>query len=304
MSMPSRYRRQLSISIVLVATMVLSAVAVLGFARTSFGVAGNTVTIGSDTVQPGHSVSVPVDAFVSPGLLGAATIEVSYNPNVLDATNCGTGTSDGSLVLCNKDFDNDGVNPDIVRLSVAFVPVASGPLHLVDITFEAVGGPGSSTPLTLNVTIFIDGDNQPLLHEATNGLITISATATPTATAAPTASPSPTATVLEVTETPAPASGTAAPTPTPTATATATPALSPTPTPTATATPTVSPSLTATPNGGTETPAPTSGHPWGDVDCSGAISPIDSLKILRADAGLRVAQNNDCPEIGSTVQTG
>ena len=43
-------------------------------------------------------------------------------------------------------------------------------------------------------------------------------------------------------------------------------------------------------------------HTWGDVDCSGAIDPVDSLKLLRADAGLSVAQAPDCPEIGSTVQ--
>ena len=43
-------------------------------------------------------------------------------------------------------------------------------------------------------------------------------------------------------------------------------------------------------------------HPWGDVDCSGAVDPIDSLKLLRSDAGLSVTQADGCPEIGSTVQ--
>jgi hypothetical protein len=42
-------------------------------------------------------------------------------------------------------------------------------------------------------------------------------------------------------------------------------------------------------------------HPWGDVDCSGEVNPVDSLKILRADAGLGVAQPAECPEIGSQV---
>ena len=39
-------RRRLSISIVLVATIVLSAMAVLSYALPSFGVVGNTVTLG------------------------------------------------------------------------------------------------------------------------------------------------------------------------------------------------------------------------------------------------------------------
>jgi hypothetical protein len=42
-------------------------------------------------------------------------------------------------------------------------------------------------------------------------------------------------------------------------------------------------------------------HTWGDVDCSGAVSPVDSLKLLRFDAGLSVAQEEGCPLIGSEV---
>ncbi len=40
---------------------------------------------------------------------------------------------------------------------------------------------------------------------------------------------------------------------------------------------------------------------WGDVDCSGAINPIDSLKLLRFDAGLSVSQEAGCPLIGADV---
>ncbi|HEY5625103.1 MAG TPA: hypothetical protein VIT93_01300 [Dehalococcoidia bacterium] len=40
---------------------------------------------------------------------------------------------------------------------------------------------------------------------------------------------------------------------------------------------------------------------WGDVDCGGVISPVDSLKILRYDAGLAVAQEAGCPLIGDSV---
>lgn len=45
-------------------------------------------------------------------------------------------------------------------------------------------------------------------------------------------------------------------------------------------------------------------HLWGDADCSGSIDPIDSLKVLRADAGLSVTQAVGCPEIGSAIQLG
>jgi hypothetical protein len=37
---------------------------------------------------------------------------------------------------------------------------------------------------------------------------------------------------------------------------------------------------------------------FGDVDCNGAVSPVDSLNILRHDAGLPVNQEPGCPVIG------
>lgn len=40
---------------------------------------------------------------------------------------------------------------------------------------------------------------------------------------------------------------------------------------------------------------------WGDSDCSGGVSPVDSLKTLRFDAGLSVSQIGDCPAIASNV---
>jgi hypothetical protein len=41
---------------------------------------------------------------------------------------------------------------------------------------------------------------------------------------------------------------------------------------------------------------------WGDVDCSmEAPDPVDSLKILRFDAGLSVAQEAGCPMMGSEI---
>jgi hypothetical protein len=44
----------------------------------------------------------------------------------------------------------------------------------------------------------------------------------------------------------------------------------------------------------TATPAT---HPKGDVDCSHAVTATDSLKILRAVAGLSVGQTEPCDDI-------
>ncbi len=37
----------------------------------------------------------------------------------------------------------------------------------------------------------------------------------------------------------------------------------------------------------------------GDVDCGKSVTPVDSLKILRHDAGLSVQQDEPCPDIGT-----
>ena len=72
-----------------------------------------TVTIESAVVQPGGSVSVSVDAFLSPDLLAATTIEIDYDPGVVDAVGCTTVA--GS---CNINNDHDGINPDTVFLNI------------------------------------------------------------------------------------------------------------------------------------------------------------------------------------------
>ena len=42
----------------------------------------------------------------------------------------------------------------------------------------------------------------------------------------------------------------------------------------------------------------------GDVDCGKSVSPVDSLKVLRHDAGLSVQQAEPCPDIGTVIPAG
>jgi hypothetical protein len=42
-------------------------------------------------------------------------------------------------------------------------------------------------------------------------------------------------------------------------------------------------------------------HPWGDIDCTGDVGPVDGLKLLRFDSGLSVAQEPGCPGVGTVV---
>jgi len=83
---------------------------------------------------------------------------------------------------------------------------------------------------------------------------------------------------------------TTAPTNTPAPTASPAPAVDQT---TATPVPTASP-----------TPSPTNapGDPdWGDMDCDGDVSPVDSIRILRLDAGLSTSVSPPCPAMGAQI---
>jgi hypothetical protein len=37
----------------------------------------------------------------------------------------------------------------------------------------------------------------------------------------------------------------------------------------------------------------------GDVDCTGQVSSVDALKLLRYAAALSVSQNDPCPDVGT-----
>jgi hypothetical protein len=42
----------------------------------------------------------------------------------------------------------------------------------------------------------------------------------------------------------------------------------------------------------------------GDVDCQKDVTPVDSLKVLRHDAGLSVQQDEPCPDIATVIPAG
>jgi hypothetical protein len=95
------------------------------------------------------------------------------------------------------------------------------------------------------------------------------------------------------------------PTPTQTLTPTPPPTLPPTPPPTppptATPTPPPTPPITPTPTPPTATPRPLI---QGDVDCNGAVSSVDALKLMRHVAHMAVSQNEPCPDIGTNSTWG
>jgi hypothetical protein len=128
-----------------------------------------TLNIGSGDVDPGGSLTVPLTTDLGGETLGAATVEIQYDPAVLDATAC-TADPGGVLdyALCNIDLATDKVG----FTSISAAGVTGSPL-LVEITFEAVGNPGDSSSLTLTPTTFADPSGQPFSVDPAIGMINV-----------------------------------------------------------------------------------------------------------------------------------
>lgn len=98
-----------------------------------------------------------------------------------------------------------------------------------------------------------------------------------------------------------PPASTPVPTPAPTPTPTPLPTDTPEPTIPVTPAPSHAPSATNTPNT-TPTTQPISSTPaWGDTNCDGSVDPVDSVRILRLDAGLATTTPAGCPILGDGV---
>ncbi|MEX0684331.1 MAG: hypothetical protein WD904_12570 [Dehalococcoidia bacterium] len=97
------------------------------------------------------------------------------------------------------------------------------------------------------------------------------------------------------------------PSPTPSPSPSETPTATPTPTPSQTSTQTA----TTTPTGGNSVSPTSSATPsttpvgiarvWGDINCGGGSNPVDSLLVLRFDAGLSTSAPAGCPLPGTLL---
>ena len=135
-----------------------------------------TLRIGSAIVPPGSNATVPLEALdVPPASLGAFTIDIAYDPDVVDAVGCDPNP-DGVLDagFCNIDFERDGSNPDVVRCG-GFKSSAGavGDVALCDITFQGTGPSGSESPLALGVDEFVNTSGQPIPATTEDGTITV-----------------------------------------------------------------------------------------------------------------------------------
>jgi len=132
-----------------------------------------TVSIGSATVAPNGSVTVPVN--ITPTgteVVAGVLIDVTY-PTSLSVTGCTPAAT------CNTAY-----GPNTVRMALANLSGLSG--QVGSITFQAGATPGTAN-LSVAVSQCFDDKPAPLTCTGAGGTITIQAPATATATPSPTA---------------------------------------------------------------------------------------------------------------------
>jgi hypothetical protein len=112
-----------------------------------FGIAGE-VSADSVDIPPGEEgiAALRADVPDAPGL-GAWTIDVTYDPDVVTATDCDGGDVNS---VCNTEF-----GPDTVRVTGASALGEEGEVVLSNITFLC-GDAEDTSPLTLTVNVFAD----------------------------------------------------------------------------------------------------------------------------------------------------
>ncbi len=180
MSVWSSRRLALSLGGLALATVV----ALLMGNELARGAPDATVRMGSGQVAPAATIVLPLEALgvLSPGL-AAATIDVRYDPAVLDATACsGDPGSILDVAICSVTFDNDDTGTDAVRLTLLDTVGESGDLLLANISFQAVGSHGDTSALDVVIETFVDFDGADITVTDQDGSVTINTTA-PTADA-------------------------------------------------------------------------------------------------------------------------
>jgi len=136
---------------------------------TTSGATTALVTIESAAIPPGAQVTLRLNALgVTPGL-GAATVDVKYDPAKVSLTGC---VSDPTGILdldsCNIAFASD--TGRFVALSATGV---SGDFALADFTFQASGSLGSVSQLNVIVQTFADTNGVDIPAMDGDGTISI-----------------------------------------------------------------------------------------------------------------------------------
>jgi hypothetical protein len=128
---------------------------------------GTLVRIGSGSAPTCTVDTVPLEvitALVSPPLLvGAATVDIQYDPAVVEPTGWTAGP-DWDTALCSLAY-----GPNTVRCTGIDAQGVTGEVLLADLTFHCIGETGQSSPLDVQVVTLADPNGNSLPQQDDDG---------------------------------------------------------------------------------------------------------------------------------------
>jgi hypothetical protein len=165
--MTAMLSKRVTIFVLAVATLVFAGGAV---DQADAQGAGITVEGGSFEVAPDSAFTFDVTGHAPGHTIGAFSITVAFDPDVLTPLSCQSSTS-----RCNK-----GAGEGELIMNSASLLGWTGDIHFGTIVFQAVGNAGNQTPVDMTVTAIADvlGFDLDHLTQVNDGSVSIRADAT------------------------------------------------------------------------------------------------------------------------------
>ena len=133
-----------------------------------------TVSIGDTSVMPNSGVTMPI-VVNNVTNLSVGRINVVYNSSIVHVINVASGTGNALPV---QDWNADNTRGIVRILALDANAPHSGDVIFANITYQAVGNEGSSSPLNIIVRELGDYYYAPIPHTVTNGTFTITSAIT------------------------------------------------------------------------------------------------------------------------------
>ncbi len=131
------------------------------------------VVIPSSMVGPGESTTVPVTIENATDAISGVTLTLRFDPAVVNVTGFEQSDFPGSFAI-NTLFTADGWAKVVADVG-ANPPLTGDRIVIANVTMDAVGDPGASCSLGLEVESLLNDDFQPIPYTPVNGTFAISA---------------------------------------------------------------------------------------------------------------------------------
>jgi predicted nucleic acid-binding Zn finger protein len=150
--------------------------AILFLPLTAVGVEPTELSIGDVIAAPGDAKITPIMINVTdPSGLGAATINLTYDPSVCVVTDVVRGPSSFDLLISTHPYTNTSGYVRLIASQTGEPGVGPGVIKFADITLtlKAVGDPDDSSTLNLNVEVLRNNTGKLISYVVNNGTFVI-----------------------------------------------------------------------------------------------------------------------------------